>query len=630
MANAKDRQVVEQVVQSRVAAGAMFTAYDITVQARAQGARIRHGEARDIVHNMFNNGTMGASYQRSVVDIGIATNPFVYHRYTDDPSQYQSTAGGATAANQPKTSQPKQGIVRRVLKTIWGGAGAPAGASGTGQSQQTSSPQSNQPRRRAPVKLDLDASAYLPITRNELFAAAKSVNLWASPFFGRRDLIPPVSDERTKLVDRAMLSQGLLSPEQLEEIHRVGAEMDHYRPDQILIRHQSQQAGRAAVEVERQKKLEERKQKKEEAKQRREKRRAEIEERWATDIYFLGRDVSFGLADRQSDLTKLHTSDLPQLSTPADVAQSLELSISQLRWLAFHNDVATRTHYIQFEIPKKSGGVRILSAPHKKLDKAQRWILDNVLNKLTTEPAAHGFVPGRSIFTNAQPHVGRAVLVNMDLENFFPNITFARVRYFFHTLGYSKAVATIFALLCTEAPRRRVTYAGESYLVATGKRGLPQGACTSPAISNQLARRLDRRLQGLAKRLDVNYTRYADDITFSGDKNLLDRTGYVMACVRHVAQDEGFTVNEKKNRVLRQNQSQRVTGLVVNAKPNVPRKKLKQVRAILHRAKTEGLEAQNRDRHPNFRSWLEGYIAFIAMTRPDMAAKFTKQLDALS
>ena len=103
MANAKDRQVVEQVVQSRVAAGAMFTAYDITVQARAQGAQIRHGEARDIVHNMFNNGTMGASYQRSVVDIGIATNPFVYHRYTDDPSQYQSTAGGATAVNQPKT-----------------------------------------------------------------------------------------------------------------------------------------------------------------------------------------------------------------------------------------------------------------------------------------------------------------------------------------------------------------------------------------------------------------------------------------------------------------------------------------------------------------------------------------------
>ena len=107
MANAKDRQVVEQVVQSRVAAGAMFTAYDITVQARAQGARIRHGEARDIVHNMFNNGTMGASYQRSVVDIGIATNPFVYHRYTDEPRPV-SVNRRRRDRSEPTKNQPTQ------------------------------------------------------------------------------------------------------------------------------------------------------------------------------------------------------------------------------------------------------------------------------------------------------------------------------------------------------------------------------------------------------------------------------------------------------------------------------------------------------------------------------------------
>ncbi len=311
------------------------------------------------------------------------------------------------------------------------------------------------------------------------------------------------------------------------------------------------------------------------------------------------------------------------------MAKALDISVSQLRWLAFHTDAATRIHYVHFTVPKRSGGVRRLSAPHRKLSAAQQWVLHEVLNKLPVEPPAQGFVAGRSIVSNATPHAGKAVLVNLDLEGFFPSISWVRVRSVFQRLGYSGQVATILALLCTECPREPVSYAGKVYWVATGPRGLPQGACTSPALSNQVARRFDKRLGGLARKFQLTYTRYADDLSFSGDATVNEMVGYLMARVRHLAEDEGFTVNEKKSRVLRPNAAQVVTGLVVNAKPSVPRAELRRLRAILHRAQAEGLDAQNRKGLPHFRAWLRGKIAFVNMVRPEIGAKMLAQLNAL-
>src|SRR5581483_59068 len=148
-----------------------------------------------------------------------------------------------------------------------------------------------------------------------------------------------------------------------------------------------------------------------------------------------------------------------------------------------------------------------------------------------------------------------------------PSIGFPRVRKVFERSGYSPAVATILALLCTECPRKTVMLDGTTYHVATGPRGLPQGACTSPGLSNQVARRLDKRLAGLAGKFDLTYTRYADDLTFSGSAALEGRVGYLMARVRHIADAEGFVVNPLKSRVLRQSTAQLVTGLVVNERP---------------------------------------------------------------
>jgi Reverse transcriptase (RNA-dependent DNA polymerase) len=347
------------------------------------------------------------------------------------------------------------------------------------------------------------------------------------------------------------------------------------------------------------------------------------------DIVFLGRGVSFRLSHRVSDSDRLTAAGLPVLATPLELAQAMGLTISQLRWLTYHTDATTRVHYVSFTVPKKGGGERVLHAPLHLMGRAQRWVLENILAKLPVEEPCHGFRPGHSTVTNAAAHAGRAVVVNMDLSAFFPSIGFRRVLHVFESLGYSGAVSTLLTLLCTDAPRREEIVAGKRRFLATGPRGLPQGACTSPALSNQVVRRLDRRLAGLGRRFGAVYTRYADDLSFSGSEELLPLLGTMMNRVRAIIRDEGFAVNEAKTRVQRQHACQKVTGLVVNDRPGVVRHEVRRLRAILHRARTEGLAAQNRDGHPNFLAWLNGKIGYVLMARPETGAKLQAELKAL-
>lgn len=481
-----------------------------------------------------------------------------------------------------------------------------------------------------PAPVGVQPGDFLPIDRDDLLKQGEDVrrtNGWM--WFGRRDIIPPVSDPRTKLIDRGMLTQGFLTADELAEMHRVGDEWGKHANRLEHIKVKAGQSADATVEADRAARAEVKARKKAEAAERKRQHAEGVAHRKATDITFVGKGVSALLNDRTSDAEKLTAAGLPLLHTPADLAAALGLTIPRLRWLCYHTEAATRIHYVQFEVPKKSGGTRTLSAPHKTLAAAQEWVLGSILSKLPTEEPAHGFVPGRSTLTNAAPHAGRDVVVNLDLEGFFPSVGFARVRHLFRRQGYSGAVATLLALLCTECPRRRVVYSGTPYFVATGPRGLPQGACTSPAASNQVARRLDRRLSALSAKLGVTYTRYADDLTFSAGPGFRDKVGYLLARVRHIAQDEGFAVNAKKTRVQRPESRQVVTGLVVNKAPAVPRDIVRRLRAILHRAKTEGLAAQNRAGHPHFRGWVEGMIAYVGMVKPEVGQKFRAALDAL-
>lgn len=495
-------------------------------------------------------------------------------------------------------------------------------------SSATSREPQTRPKAEPPKRLNLDAAQFAPISSSNALAQAKaSTTLRNNPWWGRLDTIPPATDERTLLIDRTLVAYGLLKPEELVEIHKIGDQMFEIRGDRAL----AAQEAKAAVEASEADRKRLKEEKKADAAERKRKHAEAVAHRKASDIIFLGRGVSKGLADRRANVEKLQAAKLPVLATPADIAKAMGLTIGRLRWLAFHSDATEVIHYIRFTVPKKSGGVRELSCPHRDLAKAQRWIFQNILQLLPTHAAAHGFIKGRSIRSNAQPHIGKHTLINADLKDFFPTITFHRVRGAFEQLGYSAAAATILALLCTESPRRTVEYAGKKFHVAIGPRALPQGACTSPALSNLIARRLDSRLSGIAAKLGWTYTRYADDLSFSAPAEVdpKSKIGYVLARIRHITQDEGFIVNEAKTRVLKQSSAMSVTGVVVNEKPNVRRRDVRRLRAILHNAKKYGLNSQNRANHPHFAAQLRGQIAFLHMLHPEKAASLREIFDSL-
>jgi retron-type reverse transcriptase len=501
--------------------------------------------------------------------------------------------------------------------------------------------------KRQNVTLNLDASKYTGMAGSDIKSelAGKGDYSWSifrnmagtdNTFWGNRSVIPPSTDPRTIYIDRGMVGQGLVTAEELVEIHAVGDQMLVLRP----ALDQARTVANLAVEKSKEEKAALVRKKKAEAEARKKKHAEDVAHRKATDIIFLGRGVSKGLADRRANVEKLQAAGLPVLASPADVAQALGMTIPQLRWLSFHTEATPKPHYVRFTVPKKSGGTRELAAPHQKMAAAQEWILKNILEKIKTHEAAHGFVAGRSTVTNARPHAGQYAVVNCDLKDFFPTVNVHRVIGVFVELGYSPAAATVLALICTECPRRVVNYAGAAMHVATGPRCLPQGACTSPAISNLVSRRMDSRLAGICRKLGFVYTRYADDLSFSAsapegmskDDALHPnrKVGYLLARIRHITQDEGFIVNEKKTRLQRRNTSQRVTGIVVNTTTlRVPRKTVRKMRAILHQAKKTGLAAQNKSNRPNFEGHVRGMISYIEMINPQQAMKLRAGLMAL-
>ncbi len=332
---------------------------------------------------------------------------------------------------------------------------------------------------------------------------------------------------------------------------------------------------------------------------------------------------------RDGSETKLRSLGLPVLRTPADVADWLELRVGQLAWLV-HFDLpgqaptTERTaHYVFRWKAKRSGGHRLIESPKPLTRRAQVRILDEILRRVPTHPDAHGFVPGRSIVTNARPHVGRRVVLKLDLENFYASVRFNRVVALFRSLGYAREAAVWLARLCTSAAPSSLRFpdnqtdALRPYL----GRHLPQGAPTSPALANLSAFSLDVRLAGLARSFHANYTRYADDLTFSGDRPFLLSLRTFVPLAQQVVRQERFGVNRRKRKVLRDNQRQQVTGVVVNEHPNVARADYDRLKAILHNCTKHGPASQNRDAHPDFAAHLRGRVAHVAQLNPRRGAK---------
>lgn len=366
---------------------------------------------------------------------------------------------------------------------------------------------------------------------------------------------------------------------------------------------------------------------KEEHEQLREQKAQKWEETQENDIVYLGDDVSKALHHRELDLERLESYQLPIIETVAQLVEMMELTVSQLRFLTFHRTTNQISHYKRFYIKKKSGGTRMISSPMPQLKKVQYWVFENILNKIPVHEAAHGFVENRSIKTNAELHVGAEVVINQDLKNFFPSITFERVRGLFRSFGYSGQLATIFALICTEPEVDEVELDGEVYFVAKSSRYLPQGAPTSPVITNILCKRLDNRLTGMAEKNDYVYSRYADDITLSTQKEEgLTKIPQILWQSKKIIEDESFQLHPDKLHVMRTGSRKEVTGIVVNEKINVGRKKLNQFRALLHQVEKDGPEGKSWNSNPNVLPAIKGYANFVNMVNPQKGAKLLEQV----
>jgi retron-type reverse transcriptase len=333
-----------------------------------------------------------------------------------------------------------------------------------------------------------------------------------------------------------------------------------------------------------------------------------------------------GAAHRAAALDdgKLARFDLPRLATEAALAEWLGIPLPRLRWYTHDRAADTTWHYVRYIIPKRSGGERVILAPKRELKRLQRKVLDDLLARVPTAPAAHGFVRGRSILTNARPHAERAAVLKLDLQDFFPSITAPRVRGLFVALGYPFSVAATLALLCTEYDREPFERDGTRYHVSVGPRHLVQGAPTSPALANLAAWKLDRRLAGLAAKHGASYTRYADDLTFSADD--LEAVRALRVVAKRIIAEEHFTLNLAKTHLAERSTRQVVTGLVVNDGPAAPRALRRRLRATLHNARRTGLAAQNRDGRAAWAAHLRGQIAFVESANPQHAERLRAEL----
>lgn len=261
--------------------------------------------------------------------------------------------------------------------------------------------------------------------------------------------------------------------------------------------------------------------------------------------------------------------------------------------------------YRTYALPKRAGGNRIITVPDARLKRLQRRLLDHGFGEIPLHPAAHGFRPGRSILTNARPHVGRELVVNIDVESFFPSTGHARI-----------------AAACRRLWRGRLSPRAALFVadLCSYNGALPTGAPTSPAIANIVLAAADRALATVARRRGIAYTRYADDLTFSGG----DDAKRILPFSRKVLADHGFALDERKLNLFRRGRRQVVAGLVVNDKPNLPRRIRRRLRAAVHR-RARG-DTPTWHGAPMSDAELQGRLAYLKLVQPEEVARHRARL----
>lgn len=268
--------------------------------------------------------------------------------------------------------------------------------------------------------------------------------------------------------------------------------------------------------------------------------------------------------------------------------------------------------YHTFDIPKKSGGYRKIEAPTKELKCFQSWVKENVLDKFCPSQNAKGFVKQRSIYDNALPHVNKPLVVNLDLQDFFPTITYSDIFKIFKYIGYTTEVSHLLTQLCTN-----------------GDNVLPQGSPASPSLSNLVCLRLDKRLSRLAGKNKFSYTRYADDITISGDVNIKK----VIPLIFKIIQDEKFLINGKKTRLQYSFQRQEVTGLIVNDKVSISKKLKKELEYAIYFCQKYGVVEHMAKIDCNksfYKEHLYGIAYFVKMIDENKGIFYLNELDKIN
>jgi hypothetical protein len=321
---------------------------------------------------------------------------------------------------------------------------------------------------------------------------------------------------------------------------------------------------------------------------------------------------------------KLLKHGLPVIFSLKHFAKVLGIKKNYLNWLLTNREY----QYTTFRIRKKNGtGVREIRAPKEDLKDIQSWINQNILVQVPIHDRCMSFRSGRSIKDNAQIHVGKSLLLQTDFYRFYDTISEQRVYGLFRQLGYHPNLAVDLAKLTTVPPSttyeeilREDSNRPENFsIVKTAF--LPQGAPTSPMISNIIARKLDFRLHKLTQKMGSEYSRYADDITISGTKSTIPSIELVSSIIK----EEGFFLNLRKTHFRKKGQRQLITGLTVTEGVHVPRKLKEEIRQHLHYCHKFGPLAHMTNRgikgKASYKDWLLGNICFIHGIEPELGQK---------
>jgi len=303
----------------------------------------------------------------------------------------------------------------------------------------------------------------------------------------------------------------------------------------------------------------------------------------------------------KTEILKLNMLGLPVIQSLDDFSIVTHISKYTIYQLSYHSG----KYYKTYEIPKKSGGRRTICQPCKKLKGLQSWILVNILNKVEVSPSCKGFRKGSSTLDNATPHIGASTILNIDLKDFFPTITSKQVYNVFKTLGYNKLVSTIFTNICTFKER------------------LPQGGPCSPMLANLTTWALDLRIQGYVGKKGISYTRYADDLSFSGLNP--SKVVKIIPTIKKIIIDENFVVNHKKTRISSFARAKIVTGLIINEDSvGIGKQKYKVLRAKIHHL-TLPVEQANKVLFSHIEGWLS-YLNGVDKKRFKKANKYIGEL----